>query len=150
MWKKLDKGKAVSKCNEPKKPTQALIRKRRVITNFRPGSKEALCLKNKKKKNANKLDLKHVYVLAKLVVNSPQFRLNLPCLLGNAWPQSCEKIMEHIRLHAEKRLKICRIFRFKLSQKSIVLPKQASSQYSVSDPPPSSSWGSLLLLFCFF
>lgn len=33
---------------------------------------------------------------------------------------------------------------------ALKMPKQASSQFQVSDPPPSfSSWGSLLLLFCF-
>lgn len=44
--KRVDKGKAVGKCSEPKKPTQALARKRKVIANLRPGSKEALCLNN--------------------------------------------------------------------------------------------------------
>lgn len=86
-------------------------------------------------------------MLAKLVVNSQQFPANLPCLLDNAWPHLCQKLMEHLRLHAaDERLKICRILRIKLSHESIVLSKQVSSQYSVSDPPPSSSsQGSLLL-----
>lgn len=40
--------------------------------------------------------------------------------------------------------------RFQGSSLPEKLPKNASSQFQVSDPPPSfSSWGSLLLLFCF-